>query len=391
MGSKNLKAIVLLSDGKRKVSKSREASRFLATIKKSKLKAYGTSHLIDMKNDLECLPTKNHQLYTFRLANGTIKEIQQRYRIINRGCPLCLLGCKKYVVINGRQYKFPEYESIDSLGPNCEVDDIFDIITLSSLCDSLGLDTISMGKVLSFMAECSESGLISEKLDWGDANRMRELILETAFRRGYGNFLAEGSERMSKQIPGSEAYLLTIKGMEMPAQDPRNHPSMGLAHAIAARGADHLTAFSVFDEGEDRFHVLEEKLYGYRPSIPEVVRDSENLDSLIDSLILCKSIAEDITVIKPDDINRMLHEVTNEDYDILSVAESICNMRRRFLIREGQTEERLPKRILEPLGKYDGYNQATFQRFLKEYYNLRGWDESGNPPSLDEEEVRIWN
>ena len=53
----------------------------------------------------------------------------------------------------------PEYDSTDALGPVVWNDDVNVIIEGNYLCNDLGLDTISTGKVIGFAMECHEKGI----------------------------------------------------------------------------------------------------------------------------------------------------------------------------------------------------------------------------------------
>ena len=106
------------------------------------------------------------------------------------------MACGKLVTVpsgefSGQEVKMPEFETIYAMGSMLENGDIVSIFNGNTLCDELGLDTISMGVTLAFAAECLELGLISEQkfgapLAFGNQAGMSKLILDTAYRRGPG-------------------------------------------------------------------------------------------------------------------------------------------------------------------------------------------------------------
>ena len=78
-------------------------------------------------------------------------------------------------------------------------------------------------------------------LRFHDADGVVKLIEMIAYRQGIGDLLAEGSLRAAKRLGrGSEAYLTTIKGMEMAMHDPRHMPVMRASYLLAPTGGDHM-------------------------------------------------------------------------------------------------------------------------------------------------------
>ena len=77
-------------------------------------------------------------------------------------------------------------------------------------------------------------------LNFGDYHTILELIEDTAYRRGLGNLLAEGSVRLAAQLGGEAShYLYAVKGLEMPAHSARVLKGMSIGYATATRGGSH--------------------------------------------------------------------------------------------------------------------------------------------------------
>ena len=71
--------------------------------------------------------------------------------------------------------------------------------------------------------------------------------------------------------------------------------------------------------------------------------------------------------------------------DLRKIASNISNATRTFNIREGLTQEddTLPRRFFEePIEEGKILKREDFDRLLAEYYELRGWDRRGVPPSI---------
>ncbi|MBU4190110.1 MAG: aldehyde ferredoxin oxidoreductase C-terminal domain-containing protein, partial [Candidatus Thermoplasmatota archaeon] len=253
------------------------------------------------------------------------------------------------------------------------------------LCDDFGLDTISTGDVIAFASECSEKGLIKEKIGFGDEEKLIELIKKIGKREGIGDMLAEGVKRVSEKIGGKD-FAMHVKGMEIPGYDPRGAFGMALAYATSDRGACHQRAWTVraelngdlkpaySSEGRARF-----------------VKDAQDSNAMLFSLVLC-----DFMPLGAEDYVELLNSATGFDFteeEYMKTGERIWNLTRMFNVREGMTrkDDTLPPRFMNevlPDGPAKGQKitKETLDRMLNEYYDLRVWDENGVPrkEKLDE-------
>src|SRR3972149_1826305 len=78
----------------------------------------------------------------------------------------------------------PEYETIYAFGGRCMVSSIEEIIYLNDLCDRLGMDTITAGNLAAFAIEASKRGKTTEKLTYGDADGIAEILTKIAYKKG---------------------------------------------------------------------------------------------------------------------------------------------------------------------------------------------------------------
>jgi len=90
-----------------------------------------------------------------------------------------------------------------------------------------------------------------------------------------------------------------------------------------------------------------------------------------------------------------MEEFADQTY-LAKVGEKLVNLDRAFNVREGftRTEDTLPQRFLsEPLHtiKADGEGQMirSLDKFLDEYYRLRGWTREGIPTREKLEELGL--
>ena len=116
------------------------------------------------------------------------------------------------------------------IGSNLEIFDPAVIAEWNEICARMGMDTISVGGTLAWAMEATEKGLIKTNLKFGDPTGVAEMIKDIAYRRGFGKELANGSRAASKKF-GGEDFAIHVKGLEVPAYDPRGCIGHGLSYA----------------------------------------------------------------------------------------------------------------------------------------------------------------
>ncbi|MEW6039912.1 MAG: aldehyde ferredoxin oxidoreductase family protein [Elusimicrobiota bacterium] len=421
MGSKNLKLIAVRGTKGLDVAKPNE---YLWTVKvwydkvlahpftEGRIK-YGTSELIGLMNSIGRLPTRNMQSGVFEDADKIDAEAyHSKYFLRPRADYACLQRCGRFICVPSGPFKNmgkgPEYECLSALGSRCGNADLESIMYIHHLCDEYGMDTIEFGATVSWAMECWEKGILTQKdtdgldLSWGNVDVEVKLADIIGRKRGkFGALLAEGSYRAAKKIGrGSEKYVMHVKGQEMASQEPRAQKSMGLAAAVDPRGADHLFAFPVLDEGSV-FDKEIKQWYGekFLPEIGErlspknkgyMVFHNENYSVIIESLGVCKYgtmvppalYYEDI--IKAMDIT-MGWKITEEE--LKKIGERIVNINRMFNVRGGMTrkDDSLPDRLTKE-GAPEGIPKGQvveLDAMLDEYYRWRGWDIKTGIPTED--------
>jgi aldehyde:ferredoxin oxidoreductase len=253
MGSKNLKAIV--ARGKTHKIVPTDQKRFNRTKKRAAgyidnnpttsddYRNYGTSSHVNWCNDGGILPVNNFQEGSHPQADQVSGEtMRQRYNAKPSTCKPCSIMCgHKGTLADGSVHQIPEYETVGLLGPNLGIFDPDAITEFSDRCGLLGIDTISAGSVLAWCMEAGEKGLINTGLKFGVAEGIAQALDDMARRRGFGDEMANGTRWLSKRYGGAD-FAIQIKGLEMPAYDPRGSWGQGLAYAVANRGACHLSA-----------------------------------------------------------------------------------------------------------------------------------------------------
>ena len=418
MGSKKLKAVALQGTMKVEVADP-ERFRELTARADSLIKAdpyvpsvrrYGTTILVEVMNEIGRFPVRNFQTGVLPTASKISASELEKYKIRDKGCFACRFACKNVIEIrsgrfSGMTLDHPEYETLSAFGGRCGNDDLQSIIDAHVLCNLYGLDTISTGGVIAFMMELYEKKIITEAdtggiaFRWGDKDLVLDLIEKIAYRKGIGDLLAEGVSRVSKRIGrGSEEFAMHVKGLDIPAQDGRAQKSMGLAHAVSTRGADHLRASAFLDEvgfeeaiakrfGKEYLpemaNRLEEKYKGI------MIATCEDFVAVVSSLGLCVSGGYAYPpIFYFTDLADALSAATGinaTEKSVRRTGERIVNLERAYNIREGlsRKDDMLPRRFLvEPIpdGPCRG-QRVNLDSMLNEYYETRGWDpETGLVP-----------
>lgn len=91
----------------------------------------------------------------------------------------------------------PEYETVGMMGANTDITDVTGVTEFADRADRLGMDTISLGNVVSWLMEVSEAGLVDHDIEFGDAETAAEVVKNVAHREGVGDALADGAARGS--------------------------------------------------------------------------------------------------------------------------------------------------------------------------------------------------
>ncbi len=390
MGSKQIKSILFQGNRKRNLfdpdAVRRFAKRLAAESKESPIvKAYksmGTSQMVKIMNEANAFPTGYWDKGTCdHWKKISADALHTRCNVRPKACAKCLMACGRLTTITkgrhtGLKIEGPEYETIYAFGGLCMVDDIEEIAYLNDICDRLGMDTITAGNLCSFTMEAVRLGKIVWPIAPGDADAIADLLRKIARKEEIGAVLAEGIRYAAKKWD-LEDVAVHVKGMEPAGYDPRSLKGMGLAYATSDRGACHLR--STFYKPELSGMIDPDQIEGKA----EMFIDFEDRLTLFDTLILCRFYRD---LYPWDKLIEMIRAVTGLDVDLASLrdqAATVSNLVRHFNCREGMTrkDDKLPQRLhrkLSDSGKM--ITEQDLEKMLRDYYRLRGWDESGAPP-----------
>jgi aldehyde:ferredoxin oxidoreductase len=401
MGSKNLKAIVakgsidtpykdetVLKDAKK------QWQTFIgeAPLTKNALKEYGTPALVNIINDRGGFPTKNFQEGHFANAESISGEtIKELYYVRSQPCKACPIGCAHLTRTPDREGKGPEFETVWSLGAACFVHDLEKITNANYNCNEYGIDTISVGSTIACAMELSEKGYFDEAtyalirkdlgrdLKFGDAEAMLKLTELAGKCEGFGELLAMGSKRLAEKF-GHPELAMQVKGLELPAYDPRGFYGMSLSLSTSNRGGCHLKAYLVSTEALETPFEIDRFSEEGKPGLAILY---QNLISTIDSMGVCIFTS---FALNPIHYANMMSAVTGikiNSQELLKIGERIWNIEKLFNLREGlgRKDDTLPKRLLTEAFE-SGHSKGikvNLEPLLDSYYEKRGWNNEGIP------------
>jgi aldehyde:ferredoxin oxidoreductase len=391
MGWKKVKCLVIKGDIKEK-PKPAKAEEFKKAValgntaivkgdvtapRKGGLSVFGTNVLMNILNEVGGLPTRNAQATQFEHADMVSGEtVKQTILVGDPTCHACPVACKKEVEVKEGKYKVhmesTEYESMWSLGANCACSNRDAIAYMVNLTNDYGVDTIEMGNCISVAMEASERGLIQEKIQWGDADAMINLIHKTAKREGLGDALAEGCWRAAKKF-GDEGLANQVKGQSIAAYDPRGLQGMGIGYATSNRGACHLRGYTPASECLGVPEKTDPAAWEGKGKLLKIFQD---LHAISDSFDICKfnAFAEGI-----NEYVAQYAAMTGVDIDadgLMKTGERIYNLERYYNNLNGFTgkDDTLPEKFLKKGGSGPAAGHVCeLDKMKKEYYDARGW------------------
>ncbi len=416
MGSKNLKAVVARGGAAIEVAQ-KESLRAVRLQQQESLKnsrivqvlgRVGTPLLYEVSNRLGAIRTRNSQDNFFE--DSLNAEEIEKYSDKMLACTSCVVHCRHRNTLGGEG---PEYSTIGLLGANLGIAPTDQVILLNNLVNDLGLDASSTGTIIGWAMELYQRGLIDDSmtgspLQWGDYESVYALIEDIAYRRGFGDMLAESTQAARFFPPEARDYLIAVKNL--PQSDPhdvRYFKGFALGIAVASRGADHLRnrptleVFKLPDEARA-------EVYG-RANDPDptgyvdkglIVAWGDDIYAIADCLGICRFVTRGFN--SPHLLGyREFCDLITAGAGLKFTPETLRRVGRRVLDTERlinadfgltRADDTLPKRYFDdpmPARQTKGHHidREQFQRMLDDYYKERGWDREGRLPEATQAEI----
>ncbi len=371
MGTKRLKAVVARGEPPDEDSDLREIyeRRFAGSETGRWQATSATLESVDFADTVGALATRGWQENRFDGVSGIGIEAA-RAAATGRESTGAIPG--GFEVSTDEGESVPRGATQMTLGAGLGIDEFDAVAALGARCDRLGIDVISAGNAVAWAIRASEEGLIDRDLSFGDEAAARGLLEEIATRETrLGDALAEGVERAVQKFGGAN-FVPAIKGMELPAYDPRGAHSMALASAPSDRGGCHRRARPIEDE----------PLSTGWSDFERVRRVSEEQDrrSVLWSLIVDDFVGESFADLGAAWLSELGYDRSPADLETLG--ERVWTLTRLFNVREGigREADRVPEALTRPAaGDESAIDPAEFEALLDRYYAARGWDDRGRP------------
>ncbi len=407
MGSKRLKAIVVRGSKRRPLARERGAKEWVRELNKriredvraQGLNEMGTDINMDLGMMLGRVPVKNWTVgEDYDLSSNLGGPVMaDSFLVKAKACKSCPIACKRVCRVEKGPFAMeegpgPEYETCCTFGTMIGNPDLAGVCKANERCNRLGLDTISCGATIAWAMHCHEEGLLStEALDgialkWGNIEGAIELIEKIARRDGIGDVLAEGSRTAAQRLGVGEQITAEVKGLEMPAHDPRCLHGMGLAYAMSTRGACHQQHKVLFVEAGMSAYPevgMEDDYEGQTSEgKAKMVLLCENFGVPMNAALICEFV---LNCIGAGDFVEMLDRATGFGYDIdklMTCGGRIWLLKRALncLMGVRRKDDRLPKLLLTPTAEGGAAGSVPdIDRMIDEYYEIRGLNTEGLP------------
>ena len=415
MGSKNLKAIAVKGTGSPELFDREGLTQSIKEV------------MPELVNDPEHRLQKANAVFSMFMDDGRhgvnnwrdgeltqfkeafLKDIEKHVR---EGkpylCAGCRTGCVESHVRDGERQNV--WESVAPLGSQCGITDMDCVQKAYSLCNRHGIDSISAGGVISFAMECFEEGIITEKdtdgikLTFGNEPAQIAMLEKICRKEGFGAVLAEGTRKAAQIIgSGAEKFAIEVKGLEVPAHDPRAHNFLALAYATDNRGAIHTGAADPKMEGFDLLDMASVR-FATEGTAATVAR-GQDYGGLLNSLVLCAfshagyaqfNSAIGFPGITAKHVTHWFNCTTGMDTDfdtLLQSGERSFNLRRLINLKLGLTPDldTLPLRLSTHKRKAGpaADHLPPIKEMIADYYRVRGWDAKGNIEASKLEELGL--
>ncbi|MEI6387365.1 MAG: aldehyde ferredoxin oxidoreductase C-terminal domain-containing protein [Spirochaetota bacterium] len=382
--------------------------------KQCKMRKQGTAHLMEVMNDYDLLPTKNHKYGQDPRGPEIASWVWEKLfsQDLPDGCWYgCTMACAHAVdhfELETGPYKGqkvcvdgPEYETAAGVGSNLYVYDTHGILELNFYCDTYGIDTISFGTTTSFLMECWELGVLNREcsdgidLAWGNWQGAARILHDLADGKRFGVLAGKGvkflAEYFTKEYGADAQVMKDIalhgKGLEQSEYVSKESLAQQGGYYLTNKGPQHDEAWLIFmDMVNNRIPTFENKA--------EALHYFPMFRTWLGLLGLCKLPWNDVEPAdnaKHKEPNKVPEHVDNYcnlytaitglpmNSEMMVVqSERIYNFQRSFNVRQGhghRAEDYPPYRAMGPV--FEDEYQARAERYDKQMLEKIGIDPAG--------------
>ncbi|MCM2285329.1 MAG: aldehyde ferredoxin oxidoreductase family protein [Desulfobacula sp.] len=336
----------------------------------------GTGAVFDLMDNRRMMPTDNFRRTRFEPASQlNAAGYAKQYAPKKHGCLGCHILCKKIGQQNGRAVTLPEFETMSHFTALIGCMDTDLVIKANEICNRYGMDTISAASTLACRREILGMDYTSKAV--------LSLLEDIALQRGEGKDLGLGAAAYARKM-GRPETAMAVKGMELPAYDPRGAYGMALGYALSTRGGCHLRAYPISHEifrkpvATDRFSFSGKA---------RIIKIAEDLNTMVDCLTACKFIFFAAGLEEYAQAFEAVTGIETSAQDLLKKGEAIYYNERIINALNGfdASDDDLPARFFTEPGSgghkimIPPINREEFLSARKKYYTIRGLDSNGLP------------
>lgn len=432
LGAKNVKAVIAYGTHRTELHDKEKFDRYNARWIKmirnhpmtgESLPRYGSAGLVSKAQISGVLPTENFscgRYEEFEMVSGEIMAENALTR--NDDCISCPIRCERRVMVDGKEVKGPEYETLGLFGANIRNSDLQTVMDVNYDADLLGMDTISLAGTIAFALELQKRGMADFGLQFTNSAELREVVRKIAYREGKIGELADGSKVLSERYGGKE-FAIHSKGLELAAYEPRRSVGMGLGYATSNRGGCHLNGgyLALLEsvgvigmdaqtpKGKPELAIFFQNtmeaasaagfcLFTLQATIPGVLfhfGPTSIVNRIAGSaLLLARGVLGILWKLTPGILPIHIMLVGHAKSiqlatgikmslgDFVTAGERGFNLERLYNLREGLTaaDDSLPERLTKtPQDPDDPTTVVPLDVMLPRYYAVRGWDANGAP------------
>ncbi len=383
LGSKNVKAVVVIGRGSRKVQ-DRKLYRevydeiFKLATESDAMKKYhllGTAVNVKPLNEKRGLPVMNLKKTSFEYAENlsgeSLAEIIGR-RVACSHCPVaCIHIATLRLPYENEPYFYKtlmlsyDYEPIYALGTMLGMKTREDFLKVLYRVEAYALDAMTTGVCLAWATEATERGIISEKetivkLEFGNSEAYSKAVEYIVHQPNeFYTILAQGVEKAS-EVYGGKEFALAFGGNEMPGYHTGYAAHIG--YSIGLRHSHLDNAGYSYDQKVESYPEPEE--------LVKTLMKEEQWRQILSSLVVCFFARG---IYKPEIVCRALRPVgiEIEENELKKLGEKIYFEKLRLKKAMGFDAKklRLPDRIFEtetPHGKLNrDYAKRAIDYFAK--------------------------
>lgn len=339
----------------------------------------GTGAVYDLMDNRRMMPTDNFKRTCFEHAGKLNAAVYaKRFSPEKHGCLGCHIQCKKIGKKHNNSVAMPEFETMSHFTALINSVDTDLVVKANEQCNNYGMDTISTASTLACRREITGKAYTADTL--------LSLIDNIAHQKGEGKMLGLGAARYAKKM-GAPHTAMAVKGMELPAYDPRGAYGMALAYAMSTRGGCHLRAYPISHEifrkpvATDRFSFSGKA---------RIIKIAEDLNAVVDALTACKFTFFAASLEEYASAYEAVTGIATSGQDLLEAGERIYYNERIINALNGfdARDDDLPNRFFTEKGSSGNsidispISRNEFLKARQKYYAVRGLTKEGLPTAV---------